>query len=367
MVIASNLVYNGDSLDFMIVAHSPSSDYSFTGDDGLEYGGDIGEFWGGTVVPFAYGDVYQQDNSYISLVISQTTEMIVRKTLESGTLAPGEYIQYRIFYSNAGPNPAIDVEISDFIPNGTIYSQGSLFKTGTGSLTDGVAGTNLVYDSSLSDWVDVLAGDDEGYYDAGEVIFTPDGGFAPTKGDTLTGSDGIVVPGASGSFLFSVMINTNNPPLFITNTVSLQGANFSNAVTNLILAVTLSSQSNTTLYISKSISNIMLAGPSKPIPGASILYKISYSNTGSVAATDGIIVDELPTRVRYWTNAGGTATGWTMQYSTLASPDQSYGSIAYTNVPVPVAQRLSVKWIRWKKPSIGASETGTFLYKMIIK
>jgi len=124
----------------------------------------------------------------------------------------------------------------------------------------------------------------------------------------------------------------------------------------------------TTLSIVKSVENVTLGGSgSLPIPGTTIDYLITYSNTGSIAANNVIIYDDLPVNyVVYKTNGGGTATGWTVQYSTNTTPDQSWDSTHYNSV-LP-ANKADIKWIRWIKASVGTAEDGlTLKYSVTIK
>ncbi len=122
------------------------------------------------------------------------------------------------------------------------------------------------------------------------------------------------------------------------------------------------------LNINKSLSDIMLNGSSiaAPIPGAVLIYRISYSNSGNAAGDNALIYDELPDNTKYNTNYMlPPATGWTSQFSAAADPDQDYGSVDYTNCPPSV--KTNVTWIRWRKPFIQADESGILIYKVIIK
>jgi len=120
------------------------------------------------------------------------------------------------------------------------------------------------------------------------------------------------------------------------------------------------------LTISKSVSNITLVGNyTAPIPGATIEYKIAYTLiTNLKTASNIIIYDKLPPYITYLTDYLGTATGWTIEYSTNTNPDQSYNSSDYTKVRPP---KDKIKWIRWKKPSSGTDENKTLFYKAMIK
>lgn len=119
------------------------------------------------------------------------------------------------------------------------------------------------------------------------------------------------------------------------------------------------------ISITKSVSNILLNGaPSSPIPGASILYKIKYTNESSIAGSNVIIYDKIPGWTEFFTNSSSPPADWKTEYSTNENPDQSWNSTDYqTNQP----PSSLIKWIRWKKPAIGAGERDYIYFKVIIK
>ncbi len=124
---------------------------------------------------------------------------------------------------------------------------------------------------------------------------------------------------------------------------------------------------NTTLKIEKKITNILLNNsPSYPIPGATIKYAVIYSNTGAANALNTIIYDKINLNVSFKTSYNGTATGWSIEYSTNTVPDQSFYSSDYsTSIP---SSKNSIKWIRWKKSSVATTEDGlSLLYEVILK
>ncbi|MDD5066257.1 MAG: hypothetical protein PHF84_04360, partial [bacterium] len=122
----------------------------------------------------------------------------------------------------------------------------------------------------------------------------------------------------------------------------------------------------TIIAVSKSISNIALNNnPVAAIPGSTITYKISYSNLGLISAWNVVVYDRLSPRVTFSTAAMGSATGWTIQYSTNTTPLQDYNSAQYSNNYI---SKDRIKWIRWKKPDMGTVEDGrSLVYKVIIK
>ncbi|MBU1077260.1 MAG: right-handed parallel beta-helix repeat-containing protein [Spirochaetes bacterium] len=124
---------------------------------------------------------------------------------------------------------------------------------------------------------------------------------------------------------------------------------------------------NTTISISKSVSNVTLAGVQRSaIPGSTVKYLIEYSNTGSVSADEVVIYDRMEySMTTFKTAYNGTATSWTLQYSTNTSPSQSYSSADYDNT---LPNKEDIKWVRWKKPSVATTEDArTLFFEIIIK
>jgi len=118
----------------------------------------------------------------------------------------------------------------------------------------------------------------------------------------------------------------------------------------------------------KSVSNITLQNiSSEPYPGASIMYVIIYSNIGSSPAKNVVIADKLPSTVVYLSNSNyADVPGWVTEWSTNLTPVLDYTNISSWMSVEPEASK--VKWIRWKKSSIGITEDGGHLsYKVIIK
>jgi len=109
---------------------------------------------------------------------------------------------------------------------------------------------------------------------------------------------------------------------------------------------------STMFALKKSISNVLLVGvPSRPVPGALIIYKLTYSNIGSLNGDNVLVYDRLPRNTSFFTEGIHTATGWTFEYSTNTLPDQNYLSINY--LPGYPSDKSTIKWIRWKKKFCG--------------
>ncbi len=122
------------------------------------------------------------DNTEGDLYFYTLADIRIHKTNVSppGDIYPGDYIRYRVDYTNYG-GPAINVVITDPIPNSSTYSLESIY--------DGI---------SLSD----SSGNDAGYYDGTQIIYSPNG---------LAPSGGTLAAGETGSFYFTVQVFINVP------------------------------------------------------------------------------------------------------------------------------------------------------------
>lgn len=121
------------------------------------------------------------------------------------------------------------------------------------------------------------------------------------------------------------------------------------------------------LRISKSIESISNALASgEPIPGSKVSYHLTYSNIGTGPADNVMIFEKPSSYLLYLTNDMSLVTGWTVQFTTNSNPSQDWASTDYTNA-IPSAGKAAVKWFRWKKSSVSATETGTIIFKVIIK
>jgi len=108
---------------------------------------------------------------------------------------------------------------------------------------------------------------------------------------------------------------------------------------------------------------------SSPIPGATLWYQITYSNTGSDSGNNVYIYDELDTTVVLFTDTtSGSATGWTFYYSSLLSPAPGFGTMSGDWTAGAPAIASNVRWVKWDKATVGDTEDNLTLgYKVIIK
>jgi len=138
--------------------------------------------------------VVDRDNDQILYDSAQDTTTVIEgfmqllKTTDKTEAKPGEVVTYKIKYKNIGDKNAINVVITDNIPNYTSYELNTLcFDTNC----DGVC------DKNLTD----VSGDDEGEFDndSNVVRFRVGSGANSTQGGT-------VKPGEEGCVIFKVKI-----------------------------------------------------------------------------------------------------------------------------------------------------------------
>jgi hypothetical protein len=92
---------------------------------------------------------------------------------------------------------------------------------------------------------------------------------------------------------------------------------------------------------------------------------VKYTNKGTGAANNVILYDRISASyILYKAGSLQAPAGWTKEYSTNTNPDQSYTSTHYTTTE-PAAS--NVKWVRWKKASVSAGESGVMTFSVIIK
>lgn len=128
---------------------------------------------------------------------------------------------------------------------------------------------------------------------------------------------------------------------------------------------------DTSIAVYKSVVSNTLGGmASARLPGSTLTYSISYSNTGILDGNRVALYDKIATNTVILSNSWspivpGTATGWTVQFSTVVSPDQSWSSSDYSTA-VPAVR--NIRWIRWVKHPVAVAEKGlTLVYKVSIK
>jgi uncharacterized repeat protein (TIGR01451 family) len=174
---------------------------------------------------------------------------------------------------------------------------------------------------------------------------------------------GANVPWLEVTFRTSSGISTFEPDA-VTNIVSIAAKSIPLTSYTLVTVVT-QYDTSASLSVNKEIYSIELGGVgiTTPVPGASVIFRVTYSNIGPSSADNMIIYDQLPEHVIFLSN--GPSGAWQEQYSEQTSPDQSYGSGSYLNMPPAISS--NVRWIRWINASVPAGTAGSFTYSVIIK
>ena len=124
------------------------------------------------------------------------------------------------------------------------------------------------------------------------------------------------------------------------------------------------------IMIKKEITNITLQNISKPlIPGTTIHYKISVSNSGNYSGNniiiyDKIIYDKIDNNTLYISNSASYPLNWKIEFSTNISPLQSWDSTDYTTNQLHINK---IKWIRWKNTLLLPNESVKLFYRVYIR
>lgn len=139
-----------------------------------------------------------------------------------------------------------------------------------------------------------------------------------------------------------------------------------------------------TITLQKVITSITTgAVASMPKPGATILYTLTYQNSGTAAGDSVVVRDSIPANC-VWDTAsregdpyGATATlvdgdsgatGWQLQVSTDAVPaDQGYYSADYQSIAGFAGAKSTVRWIRWRRLSVAPIGATTLVFRVIIQ
>ncbi len=137
---------------------------------------------------------------------------------------------------------------------------------------------------------------------------------------------------------------------------------------------------NASMALTKTIRTVTLGGsPSRPLPGSTVEFELTYWNIGLGASDTVIIRDSIPvgttfsTASRMTVDLGASATfhdtltvnGWVFQYATIASPDQNDTSADYT-IGFP-ADPTTVRWVRWMRRTVAAGQTATIRFRVILE
>lgn len=109
-----------------------------------------------------------------------------------------------------------------------------------------------------------------------------------------------------------------------------------------------------------------LGGALSPVvPGATIQYRIDWSNTGSGAGSNVTIYDQIDTASTTFVSYDTTASpGWLAQWGGAAADDFSIGSADFTSGnPGTVT---NVRWIRFTNVTVAGATSGNIFYRVTI-
>ena len=263
MITASIDLTNKSWLQFKLIASNDSAVASgatnYTGQDGIHYGGDMGEDWTGAMNSTNYGKVCQQSNEWIKLVVRDVVALVDKvKISPISDPVSGSTVKYEIRIGNGGVKNVKGLKITDTIPAGTTYLFNSLNQLGIGLLSD-------IPDD----------GDNGSYNMAGnEIVFCVDNGNAPNFGGTLLTNFATYIT-------YEVTINTGVYG-YITNTLVVSGSNFESFTTNCVIFIPTPAAGYTADIIMYVDTNCL--NPTPP-----------YTNIAIAALTPQIAIDYIAT------------------------------------------------------------------------
>jgi phosphatidylserine/phosphatidylglycerophosphate/cardiolipin synthase-like enzyme len=111
------------------------------------------------------------------------------------------------------------------------------------------------------------------------------------------------------------------------------------------------------------VTNVSLGSlDSAPRPGATIAIRLVVSNLSLMQGLAVIAVQPIPANTTFRTQT--TPAGWTVEYSTNATPSQSWGSSDYSGT---YSGRIAVKWIRWRKSVFPPNGVEVLGYRVIVR
>ncbi|MEN8168987.1 MAG: isopeptide-forming domain-containing fimbrial protein [Pseudomonadota bacterium] len=192
-----------------------------------------------------------------------------------GVVEPGDQLRYTITITNNGTTPATNVVFTDAVPAGTTYVAGSVE-------LDGIAVADVAGVSPLVAGIPVSSSD-----------LTPP---LPTTGN------GTISPGATATVTFNVEVTAATGVISNQGTVSLnqqvdEPTDFDGIDSNGDQPTTITVGAAQQLAITKAYA-VLDADPAI-LPGKSVEFFISVTNTGTVPATDVVISDTVPANMSY--------------------------------------------------------------------
>jgi uncharacterized repeat protein (TIGR01451 family) len=268
--------------------------------------------------------VQGNNKSCAATAVRTSADLGVTKTGATSGVA-GSPITYTINFGNAGPSDAVNVRITDPIPNNTTLQTATPFTV--------VANDN----NPATPPVNVVCG-----FTSGQILCTPTG-----NGPAF--ADGVLPAGYTGIFQFAVLINPSvTGGTLITNQVNITSApGGSQASTpdpnpgnNTAVATNTVVVAQSQLSINKSIQSATFA-QSPPatagsvVPGTQLTYRITVTNNGPSDVSNIRVIDTLPGNVKYMAinQSGGFGTIFTCTPPTGIVDPNGNGGIVQCTAP----------------------------------
>ena len=253
------------------------------------------------------GDGYAISGIGIQVDVGTPTTMSVTKTVSSSQALPNTNVAYTVTVKNTGSNTANIISVTDTLPGGFSYVNGST--SGTLSVTSDPSGKP-----------------------GPTLTWTP----------TAPATSWAVGAGKSATLIFHAL--TAGSRGTYKNSVSVSGENFVAASALNTAQVQVVSP---VMSISKSVDK------SSAPPGAAITYTITYKNIGDAPAYTLIFLDNVPAKTTYATGSAQGA-GTTIQYS-------HDGGVTWNS-----SDAAPVTGVRWTLSPLAVGAGGTLSYKATV-
>lgn len=149
--------------------------------------------------------------------------------------------------------------------------------------------------------------------------------------------------------------NGDNLVAYAENVPSFGTNNFGNDTVTVAAAV---------FAVTKDCTSTLGGAMWTPVPGASLGFRISYSNTGTGSGNNVVIYDQIDTSVIKYEEPLSTPAGWTFQIGPSDVTDFSFASGQFFADGGILDD--TVRWVRWTKAAVPAAEAGELNFRTSI-